>query len=433
MTEIITILGVVLGCMIIIASVFGGRYVWKKSTQLVTNSGTAGIPYTYFEDIHFNYENFCEHYAIDTIRIPSSFAGHQIPMDYIRVKDKKNTSRVEKNYQVLQNIKSIILVHGLGSNRHAMYPFAEMFLEKGFQVITYDQRNTNDNLAKSTTFGYWEKRDLIDCANYVQKSVTTEMIGVWGTSLGGATAGLAVAEKSMKEVIDFLILDCPLSSMEWAVKNGIQQRNLRIPTAYLMWCGNLMNYMKMRFTYKQADVAEAAKNIHVPTLIINSEADTVTPEFMGKSIYEAIPGEQKWIYTVKDSVHTEVFQQYPVPYKNHISDLISCAYKYKLEKKNIVQSRKAIEINTVEIKTECGNKEAELNTTEIKTECENKEIELNTTEIKTAEIKTECENKDRKQNQEVENTEKNLCKKSRKKARKEARKKDKTSVSEQTA
>lgn len=48
----------------------------------------------------------------------------------------------------------VSLVYGLGGNRYTNYPIEEMFLQKGYNVLTYDQRSSNENTAQYTTFGY---------------------------------------------------------------------------------------------------------------------------------------------------------------------------------------------------------------------------------------------------------------------------------------
>ncbi len=340
----ITILGVVLVRIIgiaVLCSLICGICVWRKYTKLLTNSNTSGIPYTYFEEIEFDYEKFCNKYTIQSIQIPSSYARHYVPLECIKVKGEGP----EKLTFELENIRTVILVHGLGANRYYMYPVAEFFLKKGFQVVTYDQRNTNDNFAKNTTYGYLEKRDLIDCAKYVKKSVTTELLGVWGSSVGGTTAALGVADPESEDVLEFMILDCPVSSMELAIKDGIKRWKLIIPTKYLLWCGSVINCIRMGFSYKKVDVVKVAKDIKIPSLILNSQTDTITPVFMGKSIYDAIPGDKKWIYTVTDSNHAEIYQKYPVSYRNHILDLISSAYEYKVEHTNMLHPLLTVNTN----------------------------------------------------------------------------------------
>ena len=67
-----------------------------------------------------------------------------------------------------------------------------------------------------------KKHDLIDLVGYVEEYAPEQKLGVWGASYGGATAGLALGYGEMDERIDFLILDCPVSSMKWMVEQEME-------------------------------------------------------------------------------------------------------------------------------------------------------------------------------------------------------------------
>ena len=172
-------------------------------TQLVTCEDTAYVEDGFWNKYNMEYESFCNTYTIEEIDITSTFDSHIIPADY-------NMHQVLKE---TKTIKRLFLSMALAANRYTNYPIAEMFLEKGYNIITYDQRSSNENTAQYTTFGYWEKYDLIDYINYVSEQALKQEIGIWGTSFGGATAGLAMENKEIENKIDFLILDCPISEM----------------------------------------------------------------------------------------------------------------------------------------------------------------------------------------------------------------------------
>lgn len=291
---------------------FIGLQVFSASTQLVTNEDTAGISDVFLEKHNIDYESFCSTYKVEEFEIVSSFDGHIIPADYIYAVESQNS----------KDCKTVILVHGLGDNRYSNYPTAEFFLEKGYNVITYDQRSTNENTARYTTFGYWEKFDLIDCLDYVQEQAPEQKTGIWGASFGGATAGLASGYEGTDGKIDFLIMDCPVSSMEWMVEQEMRNMDIGIPVAYMTLCGNIINKLKLGFSYRDADVAAAMKNVKTPVLIINSKLDSLTPYFMGKNIYDAISGENKYIWTVIDSKHCEVWTDHNQEYRDKVESFL---------------------------------------------------------------------------------------------------------------
>ncbi len=287
---------------------FIGVQVVDGSTYLVDIEDTKGIKDSFFENYDMNYEEFCESYTIESISIESTYDGHCIPGELLYSEEK--------------NSNTVIMVHGLGGNRYTNYPVAEFFLENGYNILTYDQRNTNENTAERNTFGYWEKYDLIDCINYIMDIAPEKQIGIWGTSFGGATAVLAMVYENTQQDIDFLILDCPLSNMEWMINEEMKKMNMGLPAEYMTWSGNLMNKIELGFSYKDASADVASKQITIPTLVINSRADEVTPFFMGEDIYKNLGSEEKELWTVDDSSHADVWLDHQQEYSEKILKLV---------------------------------------------------------------------------------------------------------------
>ena len=314
--KILALIVVIFIVLFIGVSSFIGLQVFAGSTQLVTNEETKGVSDTFWIEYGMNYESFCNTYKVEELKITSSFDKHIIPADYIYAIDSQNS----KDYQ------TVILVHGLGGNRYSNYPLAEFFLKKGYNVITYDQRSSNENIAKYTTFGYWEKYDLMDWVNYVEEQAPGHKIGIWGASFGGATAGLALGFEDIDEKIDFLILDCPVSNMKWMVEEEMRSMDIGIPVSYMTWCGNIINKFKLGFFYQDADVANAMKNVETPVLIINSKLDSLTPYFMGKDIYDTIQGNNKEIWTVDESGHCEMWIDHNQEYRDRVESFL---FKYE--------------------------------------------------------------------------------------------------------
>lgn len=313
-TKAICIIFIIVFILFVGMSCFIGNQIFMASTQLATCEDTANVQDGFWDKYNIDYENFCNTYTIEKLEIDSTFDSHKIPADYIYALGKEG----EKDNQ------TVILVHGLGGNRYSSYPLAEMFLEKGYNVVAYDQRSSNENTAQYTTFGYWEKYDLTDYIDYVREQAPEQEIGVWGTSFGGATAGLAMGNKDIENKIDFLILDCPVSNMKWMIEEEMRKMDVGLPISYMTLCGNVINKMKLGFYYEDANVCNAIKDIEIPVLIINSQMDTVTPQFMGQDIYDAISREDnKEIWTVKDSAHAEMWLDHNEEYRERAERLLN--------------------------------------------------------------------------------------------------------------
>lgn len=313
-TKILLIIVIVILLLFVGMSYFIGTQVFMGSTQLVTCEDTSKVKDSFWERYNMDYDVFCSTYTIEKVEITSTFDEHMIPADYIYALGEEGD----------KNNPTVILVHGLGGNRYTNYPLAEMFLQKGYNVLTYDQRSSNENTAQYTTFGYWEKYDLIDYIDYVYSHAPEQVIGIWGTSFGGATAGLAMGDKDVENKVDFLILDCPVSDMKWMVEEEMRKMDIGLPISYMTFCGNIINKMELGFSYDDTNVCDKIADIEIPVLVINSEADTLTPQFMGQEIYDSIKNEEiKMIWTVTDSEHTEMWLDYNQEYREKVQELLN--------------------------------------------------------------------------------------------------------------
>lgn len=311
--KIVLIIVIVVLLLFVGMSYFIGTQVFMGSTQLVTCEDTSNVSDGFWKKYHMDYDVFSSTYSIEKIEITSTFDGHRIPADYIYALGKEGN----------KDNATVILVHGLGGNRYSNYPLAEMFLQKGYNVLTYDQRSSNENTAQYTTFGYWEKYDLIDYMDYVAGYAPEQVIGIWATSFGGATAGLAMGDKDAESKVDFLILDCPVSNMKWMVEEEMRKMDIGLPISYMTFCGDVINKIKLGFFYEDANVCHEISDIEIPVLIINSEADTLTPQFMGQEIYDSIHNEKmKMIWTVSDSQHTEMWLDHNQEYREKVQQLL---------------------------------------------------------------------------------------------------------------
>jgi hypothetical protein len=311
--KIFLIIFAVIICLLLVLIVGGSYYigvqVFEGSTQLVTCEDTSVVKDSFWETMNMDPDEFKASYIFDSISEKSTFDGHIIPGDYISAGDKHD--------------KAVILIHGLGGNRYTNYPVAQYFLENGYDVITYDQRSSNENTAERTTYGYWEKYDAMDLINYAQNKYPGIRIGIWGTSFGGATAIQTVASLQNQSDIDFLILDCPLGNVEYMISTEMDEMNTGIPTEYMLWLGNKINEQKLGFSYEDADSISIAKEVDVPTLVINSKTDEVTPFFMGEEIYNNIKNSKKEIWTLDDCKHASMWETHNEEYKGKIDSFIA--------------------------------------------------------------------------------------------------------------
>ncbi len=91
----------------------------------------------------------------------------------------------------------IILCHGMMANRGEALPWAERLWKEGFALLLFDFRAMGNSEGELCTAGYYETQDVRGAVKYLATRPDTADLpmGVFGFSMGGATAILAAADE----------------------------------------------------------------------------------------------------------------------------------------------------------------------------------------------------------------------------------------------
>jgi pimeloyl-ACP methyl ester carboxylesterase len=88
-------------------------------------------------------------------------------------------------YTPPENGAAIILLHGAGSSRAALRPYAEMLARYGYGVLALDLRGHGESSGKTNRLGWQSTPDVGAAIAYLQARPGVERIGGLGLSLGG--------------------------------------------------------------------------------------------------------------------------------------------------------------------------------------------------------------------------------------------------------
>ncbi len=219
---------------------------------------------------------------------------------------------------------TVVMVHGMGGDHTTVYPIATIFLDRGYNVVAYDQRNSGNNTADRNGFMYLESDDLADVVAMVQKENGMQPVILWGTSYGGGTVAIGLGKHNLQNTVSGVILDCPFSSMVYTIRLEIADVGMDEQSeAFAMSVGSLMTKIRMGFGYEETEAADYVKEADLPVLIFNSRSDTVTPPFMAQDIYKALPEGQKKLVTVEDSEHIKIFDDHRDLYIQSVEQLLN--------------------------------------------------------------------------------------------------------------
>ena len=200
-----------------------------------------------------------------------------------------------------QNV--VCMIHGMGGTKETLAHLMEGFLQKGFDVIAYDQRNSGENQKEYNTFGVLESRDALAVLHYIAPVYKGGKVALWGESMGALTAVLASGEDDSS--IDCLILDSPVSDGGVMIENEMASiaESQNIPIEYLSATGSLYSKFKIGVSFKDMDGIRAMKKVSKPVLITNSKDDKLTPPSMAEDLFSAVGHDQKKMETVTGYKH----------------------------------------------------------------------------------------------------------------------------------
>lgn len=283
---------------------YDGATIINQKEETIQNSEK------YLVEAGFDKTAFIEKYSGETFTLASSYHDHAITGTWLQVGDTKKQP-------------TIIMVHGMGGDNTTVFPIATVFLERGYNVVAYDQRNAGNNTADRNGLMHLESDDLADIVAMVQKENGEKPIVLWGTSYGGGTVAIGLGKHNLQNSVSGVILDCPLTSMQYMIELFIADLEMDEESeAFMMKIGSLMTKLRMGIGYDELEASDYVKEVTLPVLIFSSQSDTVTPPFMAEELYKAFPEGNKAIVTVENSKHIEIFNDHPDLYSQSVEQLL---------------------------------------------------------------------------------------------------------------
>jgi dipeptidyl aminopeptidase/acylaminoacyl peptidase len=176
--------------------------------------------------------------------------------------------------------KTVILLHGYPADKGNILP-GLAFLHEDFNLLLFDFRYLGQSQGSYSTAGAKEVEDLLAAIRFLKDRGTTE-VGVWGFSMGGAVALMAVPQApEIKAVV---------SESSYASLAGMALQLFRIPAlnypiAYLV---GLWAKIFLGIDLREVSPAERIRTSTLPILLIHSSADAVIPFAHAHELQQAL-------------------------------------------------------------------------------------------------------------------------------------------------
>lgn len=217
-----------------------------------------------------------------------------------------------------ENGATIILLHGIGTNRSIFLMHTAMLVSNGYGVMMFDFRDHGESDSAVSTLGYDEVNDVQAALDYVLARPETDptRIGIIGRSMGGATAIRAAAQ--MPE-IGALVTESTFTSLDEMTSNGVRYLTGLPAWAFappVVWLAERETGVAVEQVRPVDVIASISPR---PLLLLHGEEDAFIPVAHAEALYAAAQ-EPKALYRFGDAGHVGLIRSDPAGYERVVID-----------------------------------------------------------------------------------------------------------------
>ena len=197
---------------------------------------------------------------------------------------------IHGDYSLNNPKKFVICLHGHISNRQGLVKYAYSFYRLGYSLVFIDHRSHGENERGIVTMGYQEHKDVLEVITLLKQKFGDDIeIGLFGCSMGGATALLCVEER---QDLSFVVSDCAFASLEDLVRDFIKAH--LAPYWPILQITEMFLKKRYGLSYKDASPKESLKNnMRVPILFIHGMKDDFVYSNNAKYLYNNDNGPKR--------------------------------------------------------------------------------------------------------------------------------------------
>lgn len=223
-----------------------------------------------------------------------------------------------KKYDITKNY--IIIFHPYAAGVSDMAKHARFFHDMDFNVLVVESRGYGESEYEMSTFGYKERYDVVDWANYIVQRDADASIFLFGLGSGGSTV-LMASSLTMPSNVKGIIADSAYADLEGLFKaNVLEFYNL--PAFPTVEFASIFIEKNMGIEIEKVDVTEEVRNSKLPILFIQSGDDQIVPEKQSDELYEACTVEGSDRLYISNAYHCEALNRKPIKYGENINYFI---------------------------------------------------------------------------------------------------------------
>jgi uncharacterized protein len=197
---------------------------------------------------------------------------------------------------------TIILLHGISSNKENWLGYARLLADNGFNSVVYDQRAHGKSGGTFCTFGFYEKFDVSKIVDSLHSRPEYVPVGIQGASLGGAVALQALGHDKR---LSFGIVESTFNTLE----NVIEEYGYDYFKFRSRWLARHVlskSALIARFRPFEVKPVDACRTIEQPILMVHGDVDEKIPIDFNKENFAALKSADKEFFIVQGAGHDNV-------------------------------------------------------------------------------------------------------------------------------
>ena len=216
--------------------------------------------------------------------------------------------------------KWAVLIHGYTSRPRAMVCQGHHYAGMGFNTVFPYLRGHRRDTHRHTSFGYFERFDIVDWINYIIALDSEAEIIIHGCSMGAGTTMLVTGQK-LPSNVKCAVADCGYTTAwdEFSVQIG---QILHLPQFPFLNAANAASNLFLGWDFKDCSPKYAVAHSSTPTLFIHGEEDTFVPYRMMDELFDVCSAEKDKL-SVPGAAHDRSCEKAPGLYWSKTDSFIA--------------------------------------------------------------------------------------------------------------
>ena len=212
----------------------------------------------------------------------------------------------------------ILVLHGIADSKATQAGTLGFLAKRGIVGIAPDLRAHGESGGSTATYGYRERKDIIDLRKAAEKEYPGVPVGLWGSSYGAAVALQAMGEDPE---FDFAIIENTFADLRDIARQQVVNHTW-LPVSdigphFINRAGEVAG-----FDPGKVSPEKSAESVRVPVLHMHGSADKVIPLEHGRRIASHARGKRYRFVPISKGTHFHLSSGDPETYSREVSDFL---------------------------------------------------------------------------------------------------------------